>query len=1152
MNGMNVIVAKDLDRARLNFSQDRPLAPSADGTPHPFYVARNPNPVAELEGALTAPTYRPAKFFVSGVRGGGKSTELLHLAANSVVRSKFLPIVFRIGEEADIRKLDATALLHAIARRILLEIRKLNGATKTSLAANASAIDVLATIELLAAEMQKRTKRAPLIIIDDLDDMSHEDAHRLFVDSREQLLQPSCTIVYTVPMALFLDPAFDILRDQAIFVGSISESKAGRPNNLDNQSYETLTRLAAARMHGTLATADAVHLAGRLSGGIFGEMVRLMRYSISCARRRGSRLMEIHDVEDASAQLRGEFRAVLDKDDMNILRLAWQKKTLTPDARIERLARLCALIASAGSGSQYAVHPALRNGFASGTGPAETLSPIENRVDTLLDEVEVAARWQRPAVIIAIYSSEFIRKEVRQDLANHLADTGLSARNLNTGESDLESQMHADAAEIYEIGCLSRIAEAEAGSRLQSLQRFADDNALRIIFWLTQGEARNLARIAPEFWAHRDLALDFTDSPTAMHLSAYADRMSWQSGVDGQSTAVMQTPAQQTTPRGALLHTLALLNIGKGDYGTAESQLNEALAIARSSGDEKLEALVLNALGRVKCSTGRPEEGLAEYTQAQVLAPRHGFILDNIGTELARLGRAEEAAAAFQQALVLNANDAFAHHGLASLHLGQNRVNDAFHAFGEATKAAPHISDPWCGLAEAQERKGDLAGAENSLRAALAINNEDGLAWGKLAALLVKQGKTGEASEAYEHAVKLAPNAATLWHSLGGLHLQAGSRHRAIEALEQAVRSDKRNADAHFDLATAYSNAGRDRDAVSQLLRSIDLFGSNADKVKAWSQLGAVYRNLQDYPNAVAAYSMADQLAGTAEAVQGTETNQTVQAAMGRVTAMLNAGSPIGTDTANSADSETLRRAGDGPAWMARGVALQKRKEYAEAVVAFQNAVQIDPHNAIAFSNLGLCHLELKQGREAVQGFERCAELMRAPADKAAAWTGVAAGYRLLNDYRNAMAAYQKAGEVDPNHSPLCEGSEYAVSGATLSELTAFGNKLLPGSVAADPFTLAAHSGEFTAMDPAERGRMLMQNKRYRDAISALEQGLPTLSSDAARIETFTMMGKAYRMLHDHSRAAKCYERAAILGRKKTGWLPRAQINLPGSLLPNQ
>ena len=89
MSKFDYIVATDFDRAWLNFELDLPLKPTQDGCHNPFYIDRPGNPISELIDALVAPFYRPPKFFFSGHRGCGKSTELLHLMSNTEIQKKY-------------------------------------------------------------------------------------------------------------------------------------------------------------------------------------------------------------------------------------------------------------------------------------------------------------------------------------------------------------------------------------------------------------------------------------------------------------------------------------------------------------------------------------------------------------------------------------------------------------------------------------------------------------------------------------------------------------------------------------------------------------------------------------------------------------------------------------------------------------------------------------------------------------------------------------------------------------------------------------------------------------------------------------------------------------------------------------------------------
>jgi hypothetical protein len=112
------IVGEDFDRAWLNFELDLPLKPREEGEPNPFYVDRPHNPLGELEDNLLAPFFKPPKFFFSGHRGCGKSTELLRLGANPQIREKYLPVHFTIRDEADINDLDFRDVLLSMAGQI--------------------------------------------------------------------------------------------------------------------------------------------------------------------------------------------------------------------------------------------------------------------------------------------------------------------------------------------------------------------------------------------------------------------------------------------------------------------------------------------------------------------------------------------------------------------------------------------------------------------------------------------------------------------------------------------------------------------------------------------------------------------------------------------------------------------------------------------------------------------------------------------------------------------------------------------------------------------------------------------------------------------------------------------------------------------------
>jgi hypothetical protein len=278
------IRAEDLDRAWLNFELDLPLEPQPDGSPNPFYVERPDNPALLLKRYLLRPYRQPPKYFFSGHRGCGKSTELRQLAVDAKIQAKYWPINFTIRDEADINDLDFKDVLLAIGGRLFRDYRQGGGklpdqllkeldswrgqieqqvstvlagrTTESEIAGELNAFFVRTGVKLklepktrselrqvfernlselievinnIAIAIQAQTKRIPLILVDDLDKPDLERVREIFCDHRETMLQPALPIVYTVPSSLFYSPDFEAIRDRTIFLSNVKLHPRGVP-----------------------------------------------------------------------------------------------------------------------------------------------------------------------------------------------------------------------------------------------------------------------------------------------------------------------------------------------------------------------------------------------------------------------------------------------------------------------------------------------------------------------------------------------------------------------------------------------------------------------------------------------------------------------------------------------------------------------------------------------------------------------------------------------------------------------------------------------------------------------------------------------------------------------------------------------------------
>ena len=365
--------ATDLNYAWLNFELDLPLEVIPDGRPNPFYVDRPGNPVAALERALLRPFRQLPKYFFSGHRGCGKSTELRRLAANKAILARFWPVRFTIQDEADIDNIDYQDVLLAIGgqmyrqyrlqggrlpKQLLKELDGFRGkvereviisprlkdseiageldaffaraALKIKLEPHTRHIvrqvienDITGLIELInliATAIRNAGGRWPLILIDDLDKPDLARARSIFYDHRRQVLQPNCAIVYTVSSPLFYSPEFAAIQERAIFLPNVKLHERRAPDDRDSEGYRTLRMFVHKRMHPDLIAKDGLNRAITASGGVFREMCRVMRYAIDRAQAAERDQIVAEDVEWAEAEIRNDYRRVLTAEQRELLR----------------------------------------------------------------------------------------------------------------------------------------------------------------------------------------------------------------------------------------------------------------------------------------------------------------------------------------------------------------------------------------------------------------------------------------------------------------------------------------------------------------------------------------------------------------------------------------------------------------------------------------------------------------------------------------------------------------------------------------------------------------------------------------------------------------------------------------------------------------
>ncbi len=397
------IVAEDLDLAWSNFDPFFTLPADC-----PFHVERAGKPLNKLIRALMRQHRQPPKYFFSGHRGCGKSTELNRLAADDVINKQFFIVKYSVKDVCDVNNLNYVDVLFSMGaqlyiqyidagkelepellkeleswgRSIELEQEKTKSAG-VSMKGGISAFflsvqakiksehttreiireqiepklsELIDKINLIIADIEGKEKKNVLVIIDDLDKPSLEQAKEIFYNNYTAITQPACYIVYTVPISIFFGPE---IRESKFFLPNIKLHTKNDRNGIDKDGYELMRTFVYKRMKEELIEPKALDFAIKMSGGVFREGARIMQIAADSAieNERGRILKE--DVERAEREIRSDFKRILESDDYNALNEISKSNDIRGIEKVGHLLHNLSVLEYENEENWYDIHPTL-------------------------------------------------------------------------------------------------------------------------------------------------------------------------------------------------------------------------------------------------------------------------------------------------------------------------------------------------------------------------------------------------------------------------------------------------------------------------------------------------------------------------------------------------------------------------------------------------------------------------------------------------------------------------------------------------------------------------------------------------------------------------------------------------------------------------
>ena len=278
------------------------------------------------------------------------------------------------------------------------------------------------------------------------------------------------------------------------------------------------------------------------------------------------------------------------------------------------------------------------------------------------------------------------------------------------------------------------------------------------------------------------------------------------------------------------------------------------------------------------------------------------------------------------------------------------------------------------------------------------------------------------------------------WNALGNQSLKAGSYNEAISAFTRAIELAPTLSWPYIrNLAAAHYHKGRNK---SRLLPETP---GEADVWDGDDDLEPIVTFSQDQIPAA-------QPADEDPQGQGSERGKEAPAGSFATQQTLSIPHPSGS-TGSDLPSDPLQAEGeekvqtpspdnhpvdaaapvdaDGPKsafeWNESGNFLANAHQYEQAIAAYKRSIELDPGFGQPYSNLGFLLYHSGKYQSAVLLLHRSLDLLDNSRDKATSWNRLGDVYRRMRDYGNALDAYQRANQLNPDPNPLLNRSRLSL-----------------------------------------------------------------------------------------------------------------------------
>jgi tetratricopeptide (TPR) repeat protein len=404
----------------------------------------------------------------------------------------------------------------------------------------------------------------------------------------------------------------------------------------------------------------------------------------------------------------------------------------------------------------------------------------------------------------------------------------------------------------------------------------------------------------------------------------------------------------------------------------------------------------------------------------------------------------DEAQVVAEQALALDPNAVVALdiRGRACFHQGDLAQAEA--DFRRVVELDPEFADGWGHLGGLLSRNGDLPAALAAVTRAVTLAPGDRVHRYNRCVVLIQLGRPNEAMEQAAVGLSLDPDDLDLHQVRAGIFLERREEALALAEVEIALARDSTWAKGYGIRAEVARRAGRLHEAVEELGRLLWL----EPMASIYADRAGLRRELGDPEGAALDYEAALELEpglgrawrqlGRLHVARGrpAEGQRVIEEWLERNPGEGDAWAILGDAHREQGDLDQALRCLDkavdalpesASPRMERCVVLHELGRLEEALADARAAVELDPENVRAWSNLSVAHGALEDDPSALAALERALALLEGGAEPggvdAAGLFAVRGTARLASDdLRGASQDYEAALERDPEHADALHG----------------------------------------------------------------------------------------------------------------------------------